>query len=787
MELNEFEAILARANNGDFSKRIDEKTIAPELRSIAQQINRTIDRLADAEDTKRRSDTMIRDNPLAIAVLKKDKSRVDINKQYEVAWRGTREELMKKKLYDFDITVLSGEHFYACFETKKLAVTEALVKFPDGVKRYLTLYAIPILDDKREIDGAFYVWVDYTELHEKMDAVKRMEARVDSMIQNNPLAIAVLRADKSRISINKQYEIAWRGTNEELMKKKLYDFDITVLSGDHFYACFETKKLAVTEALVKFPDGVKKYLTLYAIPILDDKGDLDGAFYVWVDYTELHEKMDAVKKMEYRVDRMIQDNPLAIAVLRADKSRISINRQYEVAWNGTHEELMKKKLYDFDITVLSGEDFYACFTTKKLAVTEALVKFPDGSKKYLTLNAIPILNEQGDLDGAFYVWVDYTDAHKKLDEINLLMANSQKASELLSRSTEQLGKSVNSMAQGDLRMRAEILEGDPLAVLKTDFNKALDSVRSVIGELERAVHQLEMTTGDTSKSTIEISKSTEQVAVATQKSADGTKKQLDELEKVGKEVSDLSASIEEIASTSHTLMDHAQKAATEGNQAAELGKIATGKMMMVEKIAGESVTEITALNERMKEISNIVKMIADISSQTNLLALNAAIEAARAGEHGRGFAVVAGEVRNLAGESKTATNQIGDLISSIQDNSNKTSAAIKSSYNEIQAGIESVNKTIEALNRITAESNIVANGVTEITKATEDQAQATTRVMSGMEKSSAITRENQERMEDMAALAEETSASTEEIASASAELASMAERLKNLMEQFKLK
>ena len=93
------------------------------------------------------------------------------------------------------------------------------------------------------------------------------------------------------------------------MKKKLTDFDITVLSGEHFYACFETKKLAVTECLVKFPDGVKKYLTLNAIPILDKAGQIDGAFYVWVDYTELHEKMDAVKKIEQRVDRIIQENP----------------------------------------------------------------------------------------------------------------------------------------------------------------------------------------------------------------------------------------------------------------------------------------------------------------------------------------------------------------------------------------------------------------------------------------------------------------------------------------------
>jgi methyl-accepting chemotaxis protein len=56
-----------------------------------------------------------------------------------------------------------------------------------------------------------------------------------------------------------------------------------------------------------------------------------------------------------------------------------------------------------------------------------------------------------------------------------------------------------------------------------------------------------------------------------------------------------------------------------------------------------------------------------------------------------------------------------------------------------------------------------------------------------MEKSSAITRENQGRMEDMAALAQETSASTEEIASASAELAELANRLKKIMEQFRLR
>lgn len=73
------------------------------------------------------------------------------------------------------------------------------------------------------------------------------------------------------------------------------------------------------------------------------------------------------------------------------------------------------------------------------------------------------------------------------------------------------------------------------------------------------------------------------------------------------------------------------------------------------------------LHAMSDEISGILAMISEIAEKTNLLALNASIEAARAGEHGRGFAVVADEVKQLASNTKSATNEIAKVVTTFRE------------------------------------------------------------------------------------------------------------------------
>jgi len=130
--------------------------------------------------------------------------------------------------------------------------------------------------------------------------------------------------------------------------------------------------------------------------------------------------------------------------------------------------------------------------------------------------------------------------------------------------------------------------------------------------------------------------------------------------------------------------------------------------------------KVKGLAEAAQRIGAVVKLISDIASQTNLLALNATIEAARAGDAGKGFAVVASEVKSLATQTAKATEEIGQQILEIQ---NETGASVEA--------IGQIGGTIREIDRITA----------AIAAAIEEQAAATQEISRNVQQASEGTRE----------------------------------------------
>jgi methyl-accepting chemotaxis protein len=134
-----------------------------------------------------------------------------------------------------------------------------------------------------------------------------------------------------------------------------------------------------------------------------------------------------------------------------------------------------------------------------------------------------------------------------------------------------------------------------------------------------------------------------------------------------------------------------------GAQVREAGKLAD--------LAGAAASEARANVDRLREssaaIGNVVNLIAQIARQTTLLALNSTIEAARAGEAGRGFAVVATEVKALAVQTQSATEEITKKIEALQ----RDAAGSVDAVHRISQAIEAIRPVFETVNGAVAEQN----------------------------------------------------------------------------------
>jgi methyl-accepting chemotaxis protein len=398
-----------------------------------------------------------------------------------------------------------------------------------------------------------------------------------------------------------------------------------------------------------------------------------------------------------------------------------------------------------------------------------------------------------------------------------------------------LRKSVQALEIGDLSVKSahsstllQIRGRDEFGTMAKIFNEMQDGLGSTITSfsisqkaLNVLVKQLQSTSAQMDlqagtlvtistsigSATEEITETMNEVALASEQSAQGAGEvakgsslQAKSIAEGADRVRELAVSVHGVANDSETAL----QAAVEATQSAELGahsvRETVAGMHATQQMISNSAEIIQTLGVSSKQIGTIVQTIEDIADQTNLLALNAAIEAARAGTAGRGFAVVADEVRKLAERSRTATEEIAELIDSVQSQTQRAVAAMESGVSDVSARTDKAELAGAALTQIQNSVASVMSRVQNICNATEEIKSASDSVTRSMTDVAAVVEESSAAAEQMSASTDEVSASVSTVAAttnqqhkdvsnlviSASSLSSVATSLSELISKFKL-
>lgn len=347
-------------------------------------------------------------------------------------------------------------------------------------------------------------------------------------------------------------------------------------------------------------------------------------------------------------------------------------------------------------------------------------------------------------------------------------------------------KKLQVASSGNLTVTVKTRRKDEFKLLCNGINSMIDhmkvllsNVKDVTNELSEASAQVTNTSDMFLQTSKDIQASIAEIEIGTNRLDTDSASCLAQMDSLSEQIQTVSSNTVQIRDLTATT-----------SQSIQLGIDSVDKLNESAKstyqITRNVISSIETLAEKSKSILEIVNVINSIAEETSLLSLNASIEAARAGEAGRGFTVVAEQIKKLANQSISASDEINQIIEEIVQNTESAVQVAKQSEDTVALQEKVVEVTANSFRDINEKVSMLVNTLSTISSNMENMEQDRTTTLSSVESISAISTETAAGTSNVTTTTNEQLSAIKNLEKEASSMQALSEHLTELMSGFQI-